>query len=59
MGGLGLGALTAAGVAASVWLDALRAERQFVRAAGIEIAAVALYLATMLALIFAGAGLGA
>src|SRR5215217_1887209 len=56
-GGLGLGALTAVGVTASVWLDALRAERQFVRAAGIEIAAVALYLATMLALIFGGAGL--
>lgn len=56
-GALGLGALTAAGVTASVWLDALRAERQFVRAAGIEIASVALYLATMLALIFAGAGL--
>jgi len=58
VGGLGLGALTAAGVSASVWLDALRAERQFVRAAGTEIAAVVLYLASMLALIFAGAGLG-
>src|SRR5215207_5774220 len=30
VGGLGLGALTAAGIAASVWLDALRAERRFV-----------------------------
>jgi O-antigen/teichoic acid export membrane protein len=59
VGALGLGALTAAGVTASVWLDALRAERQFVRAAGIEIVAVALYLATMLGLIFGGAGLGA
>src|ERR671916_3283862 len=59
VGGLGLGALTAAGVAASVWLDALRAERQFVRAASTEIAAVALYLASMLALIFARARLGA
>jgi O-antigen/teichoic acid export membrane protein len=59
VGGLGLGAVTAAGVAASVCLDALRAERQFVRAAGTELAAVALYLASMLALIFAGAGLGA
>ena len=59
VGGLGVGALTAVGVTASVWLDALRAERQFVRAAGIEIAAVALYLGTMLVLIFAGAGLGA
>jgi O-antigen/teichoic acid export membrane protein len=58
VGGLGLGALTAAGVSASVWLDALRAERQFVRAASTEIAAVALYLASMLALIFGGAGLG-
>jgi O-antigen/teichoic acid export membrane protein len=59
VGGLGLGALTAAGVAASVWLDALRAERQFARAAGVEVAAVLLYLASMLTLIFAGAGLGA
>jgi O-antigen/teichoic acid export membrane protein len=59
VGGLGLGAVTAAGVSASVCLDALRAERQFVRAAGTELAAVALYLATMLALIFGGAGLGA
>jgi O-antigen/teichoic acid export membrane protein len=58
VGGVGLGALTAVGVTASVWLDALRAERQFVRAASIEIVAVALYLATMLALIFGGAGLG-
>jgi O-antigen/teichoic acid export membrane protein len=58
VGGLGLGALTAAGVSASVWLDALRAERQFVRAASTEIVAVVLYLASMLALIFAGAGLG-
>jgi O-antigen/teichoic acid export membrane protein len=57
-GGLGLGALTAAGIAASVWLDALRAERRFVRAAATEIVAVVLYLATMLTLIFAGAGLG-
>jgi O-antigen/teichoic acid export membrane protein len=59
VGALGLGALTAAGVGASVWLDALRAERRFVAAARIEIAAVALYLAGMLALIFADAGLGA
>jgi O-antigen/teichoic acid export membrane protein len=58
-GGLGLGAVTAAGVSASVCLDALRAERQFVRAASTEIVAVALYLASMLALIFGGAGLGA
>jgi O-antigen/teichoic acid export membrane protein len=59
VGGLGLGVVTAAGVSASVCLDALRAEREFVRAAGTELAAVALYLATMLALIFGGAGLGA
>jgi O-antigen/teichoic acid export membrane protein len=59
VGAVGLGALTAVGVAASVWLDALRAERQFVRAAGTEIAAVLLYLVSMLVLIFAGAGLGA
>ena len=58
LGGLGLGLLTAVGIAATVWLDALRAEREFVRAARTEIAALALYLATMLALIFAGAGLG-
>lgn len=58
VGGLGLGVLTAAGVSASVWLDALRAEREFVRAAGTEIAAVFLYLVSMLALIFGGAGLG-
>jgi O-antigen/teichoic acid export membrane protein len=59
VGGLGLGALTAVGVAASVWLDGLRGERQFVRAASAEIAAVALYLASMLALILADASLGA
>jgi O-antigen/teichoic acid export membrane protein len=59
IGGLGLGAVTAVGVSVSVCLDALRAERQFVRAAATEIVAVALYLATMLALIFGGAGLGA
>ena len=32
IGGLGLGALTAVGIAASVYLDALRAERRFVQA---------------------------
>jgi len=58
LGGVGLGALTAVGIAASVYLDALRAERLFVRAARTEILAVALYLALMLALIFGGAGLG-
>ena len=58
LGGLGLGAVTAAGITASVYLDALRAERRFVRAAGLEIVAVALQLALMLALIFGGADLG-
>jgi O-antigen/teichoic acid export membrane protein len=57
IGGLGLGALTALGIAASVYLDALRAERRFVQAAGAEIAAVMLYLVVMVALILAGAGL--
>ena len=56
---LGLGLLTATGISASVWLDALRAEREFVRAALTEIAAVALYLALMLTLILSGADLGA
>jgi O-antigen/teichoic acid export membrane protein len=59
VGGLGLGVVMAAGIAASVYLDALRAERQFVRAATTEIAAVVLYLGIMLVLIFSGAGLGA
>jgi len=56
-GGLGLGLVTAAGIAASVYLDALRAERRLVRAAGMEIAGVVLWLAGMLALILGGAGL--
>jgi O-antigen/teichoic acid export membrane protein len=58
LGGVGLGAVTAAGITASVYLDALRAERRFVRAAGLEIVAVALYLTVMLLLIFGGADLG-
>jgi O-antigen/teichoic acid export membrane protein len=57
LGGLGLGALTAVGIAASVHLDALRAERMFPRAAGAEIAAVAIYLVVMVALIVSGADL--
>ena len=44
IGGLGLGALTAVGIAASVYLDALRAERRFAQAAGAEMAAVVVYL---------------
>jgi O-antigen/teichoic acid export membrane protein len=59
IGGVGLGLVTAVGIAASVYLDALRAERMFVRAASTEIAAVALYLAGMLVLILSGAGLSA
>jgi O-antigen/teichoic acid export membrane protein len=58
LGGLGLGAVTAAGITASVYLDAMRAERRFVRAAGLEIVAVGAQLALMLALIFGGADLG-
>jgi O-antigen/teichoic acid export membrane protein len=56
-GGAGLGLLTALGIAASVNLDALRAERLFVRGAVTEIVAVSLYLALMLALILGGADL--
>jgi O-antigen/teichoic acid export membrane protein len=56
-GALGLGGVTAVGIAASVYLDALRAERRFVQAARLEIVAVGLQLALMLTLIVAGAGL--
>ncbi len=59
IGGLGLGAVTAAGIAASVYLDGLRAERRLVRAALMEIVAVAIWLAIMLALILSGASLAA
>jgi O-antigen/teichoic acid export membrane protein len=59
IGGLGLGALTAVGIAASVYLDALRAERRFVQAAGAEMAAVAVYVIVMVTLILTGASLGA
>lgn len=58
IGGLGLGALTAVGIAASVYLDALRAERRFTQAAGAEMAAVAIYLVAMVALILADVELG-
>jgi O-antigen/teichoic acid export membrane protein len=57
IGGIGLGALTAVGIWASVNLDRLRAERLFVRAAGTEIVAVAINLAMMVTLILAGADL--
>ena len=56
-GGAGLGFLTAFGIAASVNLDALRADRLFVRGAVTEIVAVTLYLGLMLALILGGADL--
>src|SRR5215213_11245421 len=46
-GGIGLAALTAVGIAASVNLDRLRAERMFPRAALAEIAAVLVNLAMM------------
>jgi O-antigen/teichoic acid export membrane protein len=59
IGGLGLGVLTAVGIAASVYLDALRAERRFAQAAGAEMAAVVIYVAVMVTLILTGASLGA
>jgi O-antigen/teichoic acid export membrane protein len=58
VGALVLGAVTAVGIASTVYLDALRAERAFVRAASVEIAGVTLHLALMLALILGGASLG-
>ena len=57
--GSALERVSAAGITASVYLDALRAERVLVRAAGLEIAGVAVYLALMLTLILSGAGLAA
>jgi O-antigen/teichoic acid export membrane protein len=56
-GGIGLGALTAVGIAASVNLDGLRAERMFATAAGAEIASVGIYLVLMVTLIVADADL--
>jgi O-antigen/teichoic acid export membrane protein len=56
-GGIGLGALTAVGIAASVNLDGLRAERLFTTAAGAEIASVAVYLVLMVTLILTNADL--
>ena len=56
-GGIGLGVVTAVGIAASVALDRLRAERMFTTAASTEIAAVATYLAVMVTLILADAPL--
>ncbi len=57
LGGLGLGAVTGAGISASVFLDGMRAERRFLHAARLEILALSLHLGLMLTLIFAGAGL--
>ena len=57
-GALGLGAITAIGIAASVHLDGLRGERLLVQAAAIELLAVAVFLALMLGLILGGAALG-
>src|SRR5918998_2304539 len=51
VGGAGLGLVTAVGIAGSVNLDALRAERLFVRGALTEIVAVCLHLVLMLGLI--------
>ena len=56
-GGIGLGVVTAVGIAASIQLDRLRAERLFTTAAGAEIAAVAIYLVLMVALIVEDASL--
>ena len=56
-GGLGLGAVSAVGIAASIQLDRLRAERMFPTAAGAEIAAVGIYLVLMVAVILADADL--
>ena len=50
-GGIGLGVVSAVGIAASIQLDRLRAERMFTTAAGTEIAAVAIYLVLMVTLI--------
>ncbi len=57
VGGVGLGAVSAVGIAASIQLDRLRAERMFPTAAGAEIAAVALYLVLMVTLIVTDADL--
>ena len=50
-GGIGLGVVSAVGIAASIQLDRLRAERMFTTAAGTEIVAVAIYLVLMVTLI--------
>jgi O-antigen/teichoic acid export membrane protein len=56
-GSLLLGAVIAAGIAASIYLDALRSSLLLPRAAATEIVGVALHLGVMLALILADASL--
>ena len=58
VGALLLGLTSAVGLSATMFLDALRAERRLVLGASIEIAGVLIHLAVMLALILGGAGLG-
>ncbi len=57
-GALLLGLTSAIGLSATIFLDALRAERRLVLGASLEIGGVLIHLAVMLALIFGGAGLG-
>jgi O-antigen/teichoic acid export membrane protein len=57
LGALLLGGVTAAGLASSIYLDALRSSLLLTRAAATEMAGVSLHLAVMLALILSGAGL--
>jgi O-antigen/teichoic acid export membrane protein len=59
VGGIGLGLVTAVGISMTVWLDALRAERRFVRGGLTEIAGVGLHFSVMLTLILSGADLAA
>jgi O-antigen/teichoic acid export membrane protein len=56
-GSLLLGLVTAVGWPLTVFRDALRASQLFVRAAVLDIAALAVYGAVVLGLVFAGAGL--
>jgi O-antigen/teichoic acid export membrane protein len=57
LGALLLGGVTAVGLTASVYLDALRSSLLLTRAAATEIAGVALHLGMMLTLILSGASL--
>jgi O-antigen/teichoic acid export membrane protein len=58
VGALLLGLTSALGLSATIFLDALRAERRLVLGASLEIGGVLIHLAVMLTLIFGGAGLG-